>query len=262
MFTINDIPVTVERFPDETPRLIISVDSPEVMLEWIYEKDEEMILYFIARHLREKYGIKKLTLKMPYIPHARMDRVKERPEVFTLKYFCDFINSLAFDKVMVRDPHSYVSLGLLNNVEPEPVDGIIRKLADRLLDTEQDIIFFPDEGSCKRYAEKIAFPCAFGIKTRDWSTGRILGLTFQGKQPEKSGFKVLMIDDISSFGGTFYHAATKWKDLGAGQIYLYVTHCENTILKGELIKSGLLDKIYTTHSIFTEVHPLIEVLEF
>ena len=31
-------------------------------------------------------------------------------------------------------------------------------------------------------------------------------------------------------------------------------------LKGDLIKSGLIKKIYTTHSIFTGEHDLIEVI--
>lgn len=46
-----------------------------------------------------------------------MDRVKNPDEVFTLKYFCEFINDLKFDVVYVNDPHSDVSMALLNNVK-------------------------------------------------------------------------------------------------------------------------------------------------
>ena len=260
MFKINGTPLPIERYPDGTPRLNIAVDVPGVTLEWLYEKDEEMLLYFITKHLREQCAVRDLTLTMPYIPHARMDRVKNRREVFTLKYFCDFINSLRFDKVIVRDAHSNVSLALLNNVVSEPIGENIKKLVGRLLSPVRDIVFYPDEGSCKRYAEQISFPCAFGVKKRDWGTGKILGLDVQGDLPAPP-FDVLMIDDISSYGGTFYHAAKKLKELGAGRIYLYVTHCENSILKGDLIGSGLLDKIYTTKSIFTGTHPLITLID-
>ncbi|MCL2863881.1 MAG: hypothetical protein FWE54_07415, partial [Methanimicrococcus sp.] len=55
-------------------------------------------------------------------------------------------------------------------------------------------------------------------------------------------------------------SARKLKELGANKIYLYVTHCEDSILSGELINSGLLEKIYTTKSIYTGVHPLVEVI--
>jgi ribose-phosphate pyrophosphokinase len=260
MFKINGTHVQLERYPDETPRLSIGVEAEEATIEWYYEKDEEMILLFLTRHLREQQSVKNLTLYMPYIPHARMDRIKNQQEVFTLKYFCEFINSLYFDKVIVRDAHSYVSPALLNNVVEEPIDNVIKELISRLLDLKKDIVFYPDEGSCKRYSEIIGFPCAFGIKKRDWSTGKITGLDVQGDLPEAE-FNVLIIDDISSYGGTFLHSARKLKELGASKVYLYITHCENSILKGELINSGLVEKIYTTNSIYTGDHPLIEILE-
>lgn len=259
MFKINNVPVQIERFPDGTQRLNISITGDKATLAWFYEKDEEMVLLFIARHLREKCNVRELNLYMPYIPHARMDRVKNSREVFTLKYFCDFVNSLHFDKVTVRDAHSSVSLALLNNAVQEPVDGNIRELIAELLRPQKDIVFYPDEGSCKRYADLVEFPYAFGIKKRDWATGDILGLEVQGQLPS-SPFNALIIDDISSYGGTFLHAAKKLKELEANKIYLYVTHCENSILQGELIKSGLLEKIYTTKSIYNAEHPLIEVI--
>jgi len=259
MFKINNVPLLIERYPDKTPRLNITVDSCPVTIEWYYEKDEEILLFFIVRHLRERFAVKNLTLYMPYIPHARMDRVKNQPEVFTLKYFCEFINSLHFDKIIVRDAHSNVSPALINNVSSEPIDGNIRKLINNLLDPKRDIVFYPDEGSCKRYSEMISFPCAFGIKKRDWNTGKILKLEVHGELPI-SPFNVLIIDDISSYGGTFLHSAKNLKELGADKVYLYITHCENSILKGDLINSGLLEKIYTTKSIYTGDHPLIEVI--
>ena len=260
MLKVNGIPVQIERYPDDSPRLHITVDVTEIMLEWLYEKDEEMLLFFIARHLREQYAITKLTLYMPYIPHARMDRVKNRQEVFTLKYFCEFINSIRFDKVIVRDAHSNVSLALINNVVSEPIDKNIKKLTAHLLDPKKDIVFYPDEGSCKRYLEIINFPYAFGVKKRDWNTGKIAELDVKGDVPV-SPYNVLIIDDISSYGGTFLHSARKLKELGANKVYLYITHCENSILEGELINSGLLEKIYTTKSIYTGEHPLITYID-
>ena len=259
MFKINDVPLSIERFPDETPHLNIAADSDEITLEWLYEKDEEIYLLFIVKHLREQYKVKRFTLYMPYIPHARMDRVKNKQEVFTLKYFCAFVNSLRFDKVIVRDAHSNVSLALLNNVVSEDMTPILNELAETLLDPNHDIVFFPDEGSCKRYTESVSFPCLFGIKKRDWATGKILGLDVHGAIPSHP-FDALIIDDISSYGGTFLRSARKLKELGAGKVYLYITHCENSILNGELINSGLIEKIYTTKSIYAGDHPLIEII--
>jgi ribose-phosphate pyrophosphokinase len=255
MFRINGEAVQIERYPDGTPRLYILADADEVTIEWNYEKDEEFALYLIAKHLQPR----KLTLYMPYIPHARMDRVNADNQVFTLKHFCDFVNSLKFDKLIVRDAHSNVSLALLNNAEREPIEPYVQKLIADLLGEGKDIVFYPDEGSGKRYSELIKFPYAFGIKNRDWQSGKIVGLDICGTLPP-AGFNVLIIDDICSYGGTFLHSARKLKELGAAQIYLYVTHCENSILQGELINSGLLTKIYTTRSVYSGNNPLIEVL--
>ena len=73
--------------------------------------------------------------------------------------------------------------------------------------------------------------------------------------------KVLIVDDICSRGGTFYHSAKALKNLGAGEIYLYVSHCENSILEGDLLTSNLVEKVFTTNSIFTKQHEKITVME-
>lgn len=259
MFIINDQPVRIDRYPDGTQRLNINANDDRIILKWYYEKDGEIILLFIARHLREQFQVKELCLYLPYIPHARMDRVKSQGEVFTLKYFCEFVNYLHFDRVIVRDAHSNVSLALLNRVVSEPVDRYIKKLISKLLEPSKDLVFYPDEGSWKRYSEMFQFPHAFGLKKRDWKSGEILGFEIQGQLPEPP-FNVLIIDDISSYGGTFLHSAKKLREQGADKIYLYVTHCENAVLDGEMIDSGLVEKIFTTKSIFSGEHPLIEVM--
>ncbi len=258
MIKINNTPLTAQYFPDGTLRLNIVPQGPEVALEWLFENNEETLtLFFAVQHLRA-HGTQKFTLHLPYIPNARMDRVKNADEVFTLKYFAQFINSLGFEKVLVRDAHSDVSLALLDRVERENIQPKIAALAEKLL-TKKDVIFFPDAGSCKRYKEYTDRPTVYGVKERDWKTGKILGLKVEGQLPT-APFNVLIIDDISSYGGTFYHSAKKLKELGAEKIWLYVTHCENSILDGELIKSGLVERIYTTQSIYTKQHDLIEII--
>jgi len=258
MIFINEQKITPEYFPDGTLRLHIAPAGKEAGIRWLFENNEELVvLYFAVKHLRD-YGTERLTLHMPYIPNARMDRVKNEEEVFTLKHFADFLNSLQFDSVTVRDPHSPVSLQLIQRLVCEDIRPVITKLCNRLL-TEKDVVFFPDAGSCKRYQGYLNHPFIYGVKERDWKSGKILGLRVEGNIPPLP-FNVLIIDDISSYGGTFYHSAKKLKELGADKIWLYVTHCENSILNGELIKSGLVEKIYTTRSVFTKEHPLIEMI--
>ena len=120
-------------------------------------------------------------------------------------------------------------------------------------------MFYPDEGAGKRYSGMIPLPYAFGIKKRDWATGQIQGLDVAGDVDNISGKNILIVDDICSRGGTFYHSAKKLKELGAKNIYLYISHCENSIFDGEVLTSGLITKVFTTDSILTRTHENIHV---
>lgn len=229
------------------------------IITWNYENDEEMAtLYFLTRHLQE-HGAQNIILVLDYIPNARMDRVKSNTDIFTLKYFAEFINSLNFSEVNVLDPHSNVSTALIDRVRVRSPRDFIKTAIEKC---KPDVLFYPDEGAMKRYADLVKCDCgrAFGIKTRDWATGQIKGLEVHGD--DVAGKNVLIIDDICSRGGTFYHSALKLKELGANNIYLFITHCENTIFEGELLKdNGLITKIYTTDSIFNKSHEKIEVFK-
>ena len=57
-------------------------------------------------------------------------------------------------------------------------------------------------------------------------------------------------------------AALDFIEIGAGDIFLYVSHCENTVLCGELLKSSLIKRVYTTNSIFTKSHEKVEVFAY
>lgn len=261
MIRINGKEIKAGYFPDGSMLIKYLVEKNEkAVIEWQYENNEElMMLIFLTRHLQDK-GIARIELWMPYVPNARQDRVKKSEDVFTLKYFCEVINSLNFSRVHVLDPHSDVTTALLHRVEQMPVkDYIDEAVRQSGIVASRDIIFYPDSGSQKRYSEVFQFPNAFGIKQRDWETGDIKGLDVSGYIP-KEPFNVLMIDDISSFGGTFFFSALKLRHLGAKQIYLYVTHCEDSILEGKLMEGDLIHHIYTTSSLLTKAHEKITVL--
>ena len=264
MIKCNEKIVNLNHFPDGT--LLIKELAPEnekVVLTWLYENNEEMVaLYFLTNHLKSK-GIKEIELNMPYIPNARQDRVKAKEDVFTLKYFAKMINSLGFSKVTVLDPHSYVSEALIDNICVKTPKENVEKVLDVITEggKEDVLLFYPDEGAMKRYSAMCDKPYVFGMKKRDWTTGQIQGLDVQGQTELIKGSKVLIVDDICSRGGTFYHSAKALKNLGAGEIYLYVSHCENSILEGDLLTSNLVEKVFTTNSIFTKQHEKITVME-
>ncbi len=262
----------ISSFPDGTPLikkdLHAQLTNDVIDIVWTFESMAELpTVTMIAKDAKDRGAHTQLF--MPYIPNARMDRAYHDEDVFTLKWFADEINKCGFSRVCVFDPHSDVAPALIDKIE---VHTPIREISEIIENTDPDVIYFPDAGAMKRY-ESIVHEALnragcnayiiHGDKKRDWKTGKILGLDIIGEV--KSGEKVLMIDDICSYGGTMYYSAKKLKELGSGDIDMYVSHCENSILDPERAHlfddPNLIHTIFTTNSIFTGNHEKIHVLE-
>lgn len=308
MIKVNSLEIKVEHFPDGTQRIMNFPDklvtsnpewpTPYFEIVWLYENDGEMFtLHCVVEHLRRVQNYSSnmvINLVMPYVPNGRLDRIYSNNEVFTLKYFANFINSLNFNKVGVFDPHSNVTTALIDRVAV--MDTLLYdckricfgSIADDF-DKESfnngekntfnwgDIaIYFPDESAYKRYkkyfSNGIVHNMFYGKKVRDWKTGQILGLEVYNENDEKISEKeikdrvFLMVDDIVSYGGSMAYGADKLKELGAAHIYAYASHVENSVLdqeKGTLLKRidyGTVDKLFTTNSIFNGEHNNIEIV--
>ena len=265
MIQLNGSEISLKRFTDGTLDLRIDVPrdysgNRSAVITWIFDNDvETMAIVFLTRHLQE-HGIHHIDLVMPYIPNARMDRVKTDADVFTLKYFAELINGLHFRSVQVLDPHSSVSEALIDHVVIKNAKEYILETVRRIND-DSLMLFFPDEGAMKRYSEMTDLPFAYGMKKRDWETREIRGLTVCGPVESIPGRSILMVDDICSSGRTLHYAAKKLKELGAGKIYLYVSHCENIVTESELLHSEKVERVFTTNSFLKLDHPKFEILE-
>lgn len=285
MIKVNGTEIIVEKYPDGTPRINYgSLFRPSFMVEkgrpsgavidWKFEgNDEVFYLILIKKHLDNNFALYAnakipMVLNMSYIPNARMDRTKSDDEVFTLKYFCDIINSLNFDKVYVLDAHSDVSVALLNRCVNDDPKQYIASVIDEYCNKDNLVLYFPDAGAAKRYSG--LFPeirYCYGEKKRDWKTGKIQGLEIRTNELDLTGKDVLVIDDIVAFGGSIHFSAAELKKCGVNKIYAYATHTENSVLdreKGTLIKdleNGTVERLFTTNSLFTGKHEKITVME-
>lgn len=263
MISVNGTMVELGAFPDKTSAMRYKPEDNGYTITWKYDGDHEcMALWYLVHHIRENCGAyTPIFLNMPYLPNARMDRVKNPDEVFTLKWFAKFINSMNFDGVEVCDVHSNVSEALIDHIlsrsAHDCVDCVIDELGAKGL---HPLLCFPDEGACKRYAP--LFPhqdYVSCIKHRDWRTGKIEHLELT--DPEKVAWRnILIVDDICSRGGTFTHTAKALRSAGAKEIFLYVSHCEDTILQGDVLKDGIISRVYTTSSILRASHEKISII--
>lgn len=260
MIKINDFVVEQNKFPDGTWLLNNIPHTFErfnytIELDWRYEGEQELsLLIYLAKYLKETYPKTSLILKMFYVPNARMDRTYSKSEVFTLKYFAEVINSLNFSQVIVMDVHSNVTNAIINNISERPLielKEIIKNYKN---------IYFPDEGAQKRYSKILDLKEKYiytGMKKRNWGTGIIEGLDIYFNTDSTDKTSILMIDDICSYGGTFFYSADKLKRMGFNTIDAYCTHAEPVVNNPDsniqrALKSELINKMYTTDTLLQE----------
>lgn len=271
MIYVNGKPMNIERFEDGTQKMmniaLPDANSSETVFDWRYQSDGELVtLMFLVNHFRDNNVSGKYLLKLPYLPYARMDRIKSENEVFTLKWFCKIINGIEFDKVFIMDPHSNVGPALLNNVKScSPADYI--SLTIEQIGSENLVAYYPDFGAYKKYRELFKdLPFCYGKKIRDWKTSKVVGLEIENEMNvDLEGKTILMVDDIVAYGDTMCRGAKELKKLGAGKIYAYVTHTERAALderEGKMLNAlgaGLIERLFTTDSIFLGEHEKITV---
>lgn len=265
MIKVNGKVIQFEQFPNGETRLVKesvfvaldtyegTVDNDVVNIEFKYEDDSDLIkLLFVKKYLEQilAKGLFYYNLHIYYMPYSRMDRV-ENNSPFTLKYVAEFINNLGFDELVVTEPHSDVTPALLNDSHAEFINvNLLEEVKEDVeFEDEIDYIVFPDNGASKRYSNLKVKNVLVGHKHRDFETGMITSLDIIGNIND-NGKKAIIVDDLSSYGGTFVATAKELRKKGIEKVYLLVAHAENSIFKGRLFDH--VDKVFTTDSILTE----------
>lgn len=256
MIKLNDKEIEFTTFPngetimkhDKLMELI--EENKELVIDFKYANDSDLIkLMFIKKYI-DRYHIGISHLLINYMPYSRMDR-SENDSPFTLKYVSEFVNSLNFNTVTVIEPHSDVTCALLDNSEAQYINFELVELVKEMVgfNASDGYLVFPDSGASKRYSKMKAENVLVGHKHRDFQTGEIKSLQLVGEFNGACN-KAIIVDDLSSYGGTFVKTAEALRKEGFKEIYLLVAHAENSIFKGKLFEN--VDKVFTTDSILTE----------
>ncbi len=164
-----------------------------------------------------------MTLIIPYVPYARQDRAANPGEAHSAKVFCQLINSLKYDQVVVWDAHSDVTTSLLDNVQNVPQ----QEFAASIPGVQQYTLVAPDAGAAKKVKAVFDRTIAKGFiqasKSRDTKTGAITGTELPHMIPKGP---YLIVDDICDGGRTFTALAKAILDRTDAEwpVDLYVTH--------------------------------------
>lgn len=240
----------ISKFPNGEKKVTtLSKHNKRQSVTWKWETDADLIELLLFK----KHNPDINTLTIAYMPYSRMDRDGQGGTCCSLRYIGEFIKDMGWESIEVLEPHSEATLAFLGDtaVSFNVFDEFAQEYPD--LFTPDRILMFPDAGAQKRYSADSRlskYEYAVGLKKRDFETGKIKSYTLVNGElcTDK---RVLVVDDLSSFGGTFIHAAEEISKFNPAQIDLLVTHAENSINAGELYRSSYKN-IYTTNSLLTE----------
>jgi len=258
---------------------------------------DDIMSILLTNDALHRKGYTKINLFIPYMPYARQDRVMvEGEEPFSLKIMTNLIESCNFNKVFVLDPHSEITIALLEkNIHVISNKDFVYEALTHIVGLHgyaqndkgvsenefkatlkgSPLFISPDSGAFKKIfklASELHYKDELILcnKARNLADGKILAYAVDKQDLE--GKDCVIIDDICSKGGTFMGLAKELKKRNAGKIYLIVSHYENSANILELKASGI-EKVFTTPSIgkvekepnygdFVKVIPFGEFIEF
>ena len=108
MISVNGYPILYANYPagetniNFSEKVLKSIEKCEaenkaVKVVWNYKDDSEFIpLAFIASKLNDEYSGCDMDLYVPYLPHARMDRIENDSQFLSGAYFLNLLYSLSF----------------------------------------------------------------------------------------------------------------------------------------------------------------------
>lgn len=248
-FKINDIPITVTMFPDNTSqvwkipeKIMLAYDNN---IYWDYSHEGEIVhLAQIVDLLRTKQN-KEIRLEIDYLPYARQDKEISNTTTFAGKSFARLLNSLNIEDILILDPHSKESINCIeNHWEVKPTKFI--KWTEE--EVKPDIICFPDKGAWDRYMWYNNKKSIYAEKVRNQLTGQIESVKVHGDVKDKV---VLIVDDICDGGATFINLAKVLLEQGAKEVNLYVTH--GIFSKGlKVLTDAGITRVFTKNGEITE----------
>lgn len=252
-----------QQFPDGEHylRLITEVADRDVILLGGTIAEEDTLEIFDLACAIVKYGAKRLTLLIPYYAYSTMERAVKKGEVVTAKTRARLLSGIPTaamgNRIFAVDLHV---AAIIHYFEREllPVHVYAKSIiidAARRLGGKDFVLGCTDAGRAKwvvSLAQDMGVTPAFVYKRR--LSGNRTEVT--GVSAKVDGMPVVIYDDMIRSGSSVLGAARAYRDAGATEVSVVITH---GILPGDslakLEQSGLLSKI-----VATDTHPRAHAL--
>lgn len=204
--------VFLKHYPDGQPTLSLGgIYGPnaEVQVVCSLTSADKLLQLLEMVNVLDYQGYKKERLTIHYLMAARSDQ-RTYNGSFDLQVVAKLINSCNFKKVSIYEPHSDVSIALIDNAFAQP--SVIDLFPE--YKQEEVVLICPDAGAAKRIPTYLKYgknihEIVYCIKNRNPNTGQ---LTIRVLEPEKClNRNCLIIDDICDGGATFNGIAQQIK---------------------------------------------------
>lgn len=192
--------VDFKSFPDGWPNLFAHrvkecIEHHDVTYIGDFSKPEDFFMqYALMRGILDYYA-GKLRVIMPYFPVGTMERIAEKGEIATAKYFADIMSHMPEGRsgktsIHTFDIHALVERFLFDsfkvNAEMHTAMNHVREIA------KGKVIVFPDDGAHKRFGKD--FPDNEIIILSKVREGEIRKMALKEGNPE--GKDLLLVDDL------------------------------------------------------------------
>ena len=218
--------------------------------------DDVMALLMTTDALRRVFCDADINLYVPYFPYARQDRVCNLGEALSVRVMAQLINSQNYGTVTIVDPHSAVTVALIDRVH---VFDQYEVFHDIKTDWSEWTIVAPDQGAvkkCEDFAKRVGAKAVVGFnKTRELSTGKITGMVPLFEPDPDAAY--LVLDDICDGGRTFIELVSHMSYVGT--LELAVTH--GIFSKGVGVVADHFDMVHTSNSLPQTAHSKLNVVE-
>lgn len=253
------IDVELKKFPDGEKylRVLGSGKEATVISSTYAPQDEKIVeLLLVGDALREK-GFRRLRAVVPYFAYSRQDRVTKEGEPISVRAIMRVLG-LYYDELYIFDLHNPETIKYFpgKGVNVSPARVIAEYFREKLGD---GIVLAPDKGALGR-ARAVAIE--LGLEYSHFEKRRISPTEVEMRPVDidVNGRNVLIVDDIISTGGTMIKAAQILRKLGAGKIFVGVTH--GVFAEGAIERvSKAVDELAVTNTIPTPVSKISIVPE-
>lgn len=196
-------------------------------------------------------GANSITAVVPWLPYSRKDKKDHRQDPITARLVADMLQTAGVSRVLALDLHADALEGFFRVpvINIKPFDLYAQYLEQQNIDTSQLVVVAPDMGGAKRarrFAERLGAHVVILEKMRQHNSPDSEIMTMIGNV---EGKKAMVIDDMTSTGGTLINTAAYLKIRGAVEVDTCVSHAVLADDAHELIANSKIDHFITTDSV-------------